>query len=93
MGWDDWFKKKICLKGAKAARTKQVEARKPLPHSKGISKIQGVVDSLAIKNLTSSALGHIHFWSKIQPEIRSRWISMVTEGRVKKKKLENQLKT
>ncbi|CAA3024146.1 IQ-DOMAIN 1 [Olea europaea subsp. europaea] len=67
-------------------------ARKRLPRLKGIGRIQDVVDGIAVKNQTSSALSHIHFWSKIQAEIRSRWISMVTEGRMKQKKLENQLK-
>ncbi|KAL2523537.1 IQ-domain 10 [Abeliophyllum distichum] len=142
MGWDDWFKTKICLKRAKHARTKQVEcaaeksngckwtyhsakvpgnlangvsrknkqltedvaamriqkafrayiARKRLPRLKGIGRIQGVINGLAVKNQASSALSHIHFWSKIQAEIRSRWISMVNEGRISQKKLENQLK-
>ncbi|KAL2247486.1 UNVERIFIED_CONTAM: hypothetical protein Sindi_2600900 [Sesamum indicum] len=39
-----------------------------------------------------SALNHIHFWSRIQAEIRARWLSMVTESRTRQKKLENQLK-
>lgn len=69
-----------------------LQARKRLPRLKGIGRIQDVVDGIAVKNQTSSALSHIHFWSKIQAEIRSRWISMVTEGRMKQKKLENQLK-
>uniref|UniRef100_A0A5B7BEY9 Protein IQ-DOMAIN 1 n=1 Tax=Davidia involucrata TaxID=16924 RepID=A0A5B7BEY9_DAVIN len=45
----------------------------------------------AIKQ-ASAALNHIHSWSRIQAQIRARRLSMVTEGQIRQKKLENQLK-
>lgn len=41
---------------------------------------------------TSSTLSYIHSWSNIQAQIRARRHHMVTEGRLKQKKIENQLK-
>lgn len=40
----------------------------------------------------SSTLNCMHSWSRIQAQIRARRFCMVTEARMRQKKLENQLK-
>ncbi|KAK4420401.1 protein IQ-DOMAIN 1 [Sesamum alatum] len=69
------------------------KARKTLRRLKGVVRFRGVIEEgHSVKNQAMSALNHIHFWSKIQAEIRARWLGMVTESRTRQKKLENQLK-
>ncbi|KAL0328437.1 UNVERIFIED_CONTAM: protein IQ-DOMAIN 1 [Sesamum calycinum] len=69
------------------------KARKILRRLKGVVRFRGVIEEgHSVKNQAMSALNHIHFWSRIQAEIRARWLSMVTESRTRQKKLENQLK-
>ncbi|KAL8505755.1 hypothetical protein ACS0TY_016827 [Phlomoides rotata] len=69
-------------------------ARKALRRLKGVDRFRGVIGEghYSVKNQTTSALNHIHFWSKIQSEIRARWLRMVVESRARQKKLENQVK-
>ncbi|KAA8523973.1 hypothetical protein F0562_010596 [Nyssa sinensis] len=67
-------------------------ARKALRHMKGTKKFQAFIESHNAINQASSALSQIHSWSRIQTEIRARRLCMVTEGRIRQKKLENQLK-
>lgn len=45
-----------------------------------------------VKNQTASTLGLLHSWCDIQSQIRARRLCMVTEGRVKQRKMENQMK-
>lgn len=69
------------------------QARKALRRLKGVEKFPGVIGGqCSVKNQTTSALNHIHFWSKMQSEIRARWLGMVVESRARQKRLENQLK-
>ncbi|XP_011098253.1 protein IQ-DOMAIN 1 [Sesamum indicum] len=69
------------------------KARKTLRRLKGVVRFREVIEEgHSVKNQAMSALNHIHFWSRIQAEIRARWLSMVTESRTRQKKLENQLK-
>ncbi|PIM99936.1 hypothetical protein CDL12_27565 [Handroanthus impetiginosus] len=68
-------------------------ARKRLRRLKGVVRFRGVLEEgLSVKNQSMSALNHIHFWSRVQAEIRARWLGMVIESRTRQKKLENQLK-
>ncbi|KAJ4837377.1 hypothetical protein Tsubulata_006272 [Turnera subulata] len=55
----------------------------------GYGLIHSKIDT---KKQASSTLKCIHSWSNIQAYIRARRHHMVTEGRIKQKKLENQLK-
>ncbi|XP_071701276.1 protein IQ-DOMAIN 10-like [Rutidosis leptorrhynchoides] len=67
-------------------------ARKKLRCLKGTARFQVLVEADTLTKQASSALNTIHLWSKIQTEIRSRRHWMVAEGRIKQKRLENQVK-
>ncbi|XP_074269856.1 protein IQ-DOMAIN 9 [Silene latifolia] len=67
-------------------------ARKSLRRMKGIVRFQKLTERKSVKKQSKSTLTHLHLWSRIQAEIRDRRLCMVTEGRLKQKKLENQLK-
>ncbi|XP_016501946.1 protein IQ-DOMAIN 9 [Nicotiana tabacum] len=67
-------------------------ARKTLRCLKRISRLQSMTQSSSVKKQASATLNNLHSWNRIQTEIRARRISMVIEGRLKQKKLENQLK-
>lgn len=55
-------------------------------------RFQGVIEGLSVNNQIVGTLKQIHCWSKIQSEIRARRLSMVTQGRDKQKKIQNQQK-
>ncbi|KAF8409004.1 hypothetical protein HHK36_005075 [Tetracentron sinense] len=67
-------------------------ARKNLRRLKGIVKFQVSIQGHTGEKQASTTLSYLHSWSKIQAEIRARRLCMVTEGRIRQKKLENQLK-
>ncbi|PSS10112.1 Protein IQ-DOMAIN like [Actinidia chinensis var. chinensis] len=67
-------------------------ARKKLRHLKGIVRLQILTQSHSASKQASITLSYLHSWSRIQAQIRARRLSMVTEGRLRQKKLENQLK-
>ncbi|XP_076908334.1 protein IQ-DOMAIN 10-like isoform X1 [Bidens hawaiensis] len=67
-------------------------ARKAVRCLKGTSRFQELIEADALSKQASSALNKIHFWSKIQMEIRNRRHWMVAEGRMKQRKFENQVK-
>lgn len=67
-------------------------ARRALRRLKGLKRLQIVGERHSIKKQTATTLNHLQSWSKIQAEIRARRAAMVTEGRIKQKKQENQLK-
>ncbi|KAJ4976025.1 hypothetical protein NE237_001131 [Protea cynaroides] len=67
-------------------------ARKALRRLKGTVKLQELTQAYTVKKQASTTLNYLHYWSRIQTQINARRISMVTEGRIKQKKLENQLK-
>ncbi len=58
----------------------------------GTMRFQGFIQDQTVREQASTALNYIHLWSRIQDEIRARRLHMVTEGRIRQKKLENQLK-
>nr|XP_043627157.1 protein IQ-DOMAIN 10-like [Erigeron canadensis] len=92
MGLWAWFKKLVCNNSKKQNKSKKLEARKSLHSSHGTSKIQAYIEADALTKQASSALDRIHFWSKIQTELRTRRLYMVKESRIKQKKRQNQLK-
>ncbi|GAB4827044.1 hypothetical protein Ancab_033926 [Ancistrocladus abbreviatus] len=67
-------------------------ARKALRRMKGALRLQIQTQGQSTRKQSMSALTHLHLWSKIQTQIRDRRLCMVIEGRLKQKKLENQLK-
>ncbi|XP_031288022.1 protein IQ-DOMAIN 1-like isoform X3 [Pistacia vera] len=67
-------------------------ARKSLRRLKGIVRLQAATQRYSVKKQAQTTLSNLHTWSKIQGEIRARRLNMVMEGRLKQKKLENQLK-
>ncbi|XAR66537.1 hypothetical protein NMG60_11012810 [Bertholletia excelsa] len=89
---------KICMPGEDLAATRiqtafrAYKARKYLRHLKAQAKLQFMIQSYSVSKQASITLSYLHSWSRIQAQIRARRISMVTEGRMKQKKLENQLK-
>jgi hypothetical protein len=68
------------------------QARKAMHRLKGAVRFNVLIHGHDTQKQASSTLSHIHSWSNIQAQIRARRHHMVTEGRIKQKKLENQLK-
>ncbi|KAJ8534878.1 hypothetical protein K7X08_016606 [Anisodus acutangulus] len=67
-------------------------ARKTFRCLKGISRLHSMTKGFSVKNQASATLSALHSWNRIQAEIRARHVRMVMEGRLKQKKMENQLK-
>ncbi|KAG4960393.1 hypothetical protein AAZX31_13G215300 [Glycine max] len=68
------------------------KARKALRRMKGFTKLKILTEGFSVKKQASTAITYLHSWSKIQVEIRARRICMVTEDKIRRKKLESQLK-
>jgi len=60
--------------------------------SKGAVKLEATIQDHMAKEQTVTALNYIHLWSRMQEQIKSRRLHMLSEARIKQKKLENQLK-
>ncbi|XP_059661455.1 protein IQ-DOMAIN 10-like [Cornus florida] len=67
-------------------------ARRALRHLRGTVRFNSLIEVNNAAMQTSNTLSHIHSWSRIQADIRARRLCMVAESRIRKKKLENQLK-
>ncbi|WCJ32231.1 IQ-domain 10 [Euphorbia peplus] len=67
-------------------------ARKAIVGLKGAVRFNVLIQSNDTQKQASSALSCIHSWSYIQAQIKARRHHMVTEGRIKQRKLDNQLK-
>ncbi|KAK7246398.1 hypothetical protein RIF29_41266 [Crotalaria pallida] len=68
------------------------KARKYLRRLKGVKKLKILTQGCSVQKQADTAITYLHSWSKIQAEIRARRICMVTEDRIRRKKLESQLK-
>ncbi|XWS52145.1 hypothetical protein CRYUN_Cryun11dG0042100 [Craigia yunnanensis] len=68
------------------------KARKAVRRLRDTGKFNILIQGHTVKKQTSSTLSYLHSWCSVQSQIRSRRICMVTEGRIKQKKMENQLK-
>ncbi|CAJ1939222.1 unnamed protein product, partial [Sphenostylis stenocarpa] len=68
------------------------KARKYLRRLRGFTKLKILTQGCSVQKQASTTITHLHSWSKIQAEIRARRICMVTEDRIKRKKLHSQLK-
>ncbi|XP_061363461.1 protein IQ-DOMAIN 9 [Gastrolobium bilobum] len=68
------------------------KARKYFCRLKGFTKLKILTQGYSVQKQASTAIAYLHSWSKIQAEIRARRICMVTEDRIRKKKLYSQLK-
>lgn len=71
---------------------RRFKARKTLRHLKRAKRLQTIAERYDVQKQVSSTLSHLQSWSKIQTQIRARRACMVTEGRIKQKKQDNQLK-
>ncbi|CAJ1978513.1 unnamed protein product [Sphenostylis stenocarpa] len=60
--------------------------------SNGAVKLEALIQDHMAREQTGTALSYIHSWSRIQEQIKTRRLYMITEARIKQKKLENQLK-
>lgn len=67
-------------------------ARKAVHRLRAIGRCRGAIAALTAEKQASSALIHIHFWNKMQAEIKARRQGMVNENRIQQKKQENRLK-
>ncbi|XP_065879893.1 protein IQ-DOMAIN 9 isoform X2 [Euphorbia lathyris] len=67
-------------------------ARKALRRLKGAMRLRDLSQNYSVKKQATTTLNHLHSWSNIQSQIRARRQCMVTEDRLRQKKLENQLK-
>nr|SBO16017.1 PREDICTED: protein IQ-DOMAIN 1 [Lupinus angustifolius] len=68
------------------------KARKTLRLLKGVTKLKILTQGYSVKKQANTAITYLHSWSNIQAEIRARRLCMVTEDRIRRKKLESQLK-
>ncbi|GAA0183513.1 hypothetical protein LIER_30909 [Lithospermum erythrorhizon] len=68
------------------------KARKAFRCLRGIERLQTLTQGHSVKKQASMTLSYLHSWNRIQAEIKARRVGMVIEGRLKQKKLENQLK-
>ncbi|CAD5320299.1 unnamed protein product [Arabidopsis thaliana] len=71
---------------------KAYKARKSLRRLKGIARAKLSTEKQSVKNQAVVTLRYLHSWSKIQSEIKARRVCMVTEWRLKNKRLEHQQK-
>lgn len=69
-----------------------MQGRKAIRRLRGTVKFQGAIEAYSVNDQVAATLKHIHSWSRIQSEIKARRLCMVTEGRLKQKKIQNQLK-
>ena len=69
-----------------------MKARRTFHHLSGVVKFEALIQDHMARDQTVTALNYIHSWSRIQDEIRARRLCMITEARIKQKRLENQLK-
>lgn len=69
-----------------------LQARKALRRLKGILRLQILTQSYPVQKQSTTTLNLLHSWCKLQTQVRARRLCMVTEGRIKQKKLENQQK-
>ncbi|WCJ27149.1 IQ-domain 9 [Euphorbia peplus] len=67
-------------------------ARKALRRLKGAMRLRDISQKNSVKKQATTTLKYLHSWSNIQSQVRSRRQCMVTESRLRQKKLENQLK-
>ncbi|KAB5560672.1 hypothetical protein DKX38_005629 [Salix brachista] len=67
-------------------------ARKTLRCLKGTVRLQIITQNYSVKKQAATTLNYLHSWSQTQAQIRARRLCMVTESRLRQKKLENQLK-
>lgn len=68
------------------------QARKAAGRRKGAVRFNELIQGNDTEKQASNALSCIHSWSYIQAQIKARRHHMVTQGRIKQRKLENQLK-
>ncbi|TVU12486.1 hypothetical protein EJB05_46136 [Eragrostis curvula] len=71
---------------------RRYKARKTLRCLRGVKRLRVIGQTNPIKKQTAATLSYIQSWNKLQSEIRNRRAFMVTEGRNRKKKQENQMK-
>jgi hypothetical protein len=71
---------------------RRYKARKTLRCLKGIKRLRIIGQSNPVNKQTSATLSYIQSWNKLQAELINRRAFMVTEGRNRKKKQENQVK-
>ena len=69
-----------------------LQARKNLHRLRGTVRFQVMTQGDIVRKQASTTLSYIHAWSRIQAQISARRHCMAQEGRVRQKKLENQLK-
>ena len=69
-----------------------MQARKTLRCLRGVKRVRVVGQAKPVKKQTAATLSYIQSWNKLQSEIRNQRAFMVTEGRNRKKKQENQMK-
>lgn len=68
------------------------KAKKTLRCLKGVKRLHIIGQTNPVNKQTAATLNYIQSWNKLQAEIRNRRAFMVTEGRNRKKKQENQMK-
>nr|AFK38907.1 unknown [Lotus japonicus] len=67
-------------------------ARRTIQHLRGVVKFEALIQDHMAREQTATTLSYIHSWSRIQDQIKARRFCMITEAKIKQRKLENQFK-
>ncbi|XVF04306.1 hypothetical protein REPUB_Repub05bG0071200 [Reevesia pubescens] len=67
-------------------------ARKAVRRLRDAGKFNILIQEHTVKKQTTNTISYLHSWCNVQSQIRARRMCMVTEGRLKQKRMENQLK-
>ncbi|XP_068664432.1 protein IQ-DOMAIN 10-like isoform X2 [Aristolochia californica] len=67
-------------------------ARKNFRCLKGLVRLQTLTQCQTVNKQANTTMNYLQAWIKVQNQVKLRRICMVTEGRIKQKKQENQLK-
>lgn len=68
------------------------QARRTIQHLRGAVKFEALIQDHMAREQTATTLSYIHSWSRIQDQIKARRFCMITEAKIKQRKLENQFK-
>jgi len=71
---------------------RRYKAKKTLRCLKGLKRLRIIGQSNPVNKQTTATLSYIQSWNKLQAELTNRRAFMVTEGRNRKKKQDNQVK-
>ncbi|KAL3643495.1 hypothetical protein CASFOL_014310 [Castilleja foliolosa] len=67
-------------------------ARKSFRRMRRMARLQNLLQRDSVKKQASTTMTRLHTWSRTQSQVQARRVHMVSESRLRQRKLENQLK-